>query len=455
MAALQPAAFPAKSRGWLPSLGLATILCGQPLGWSIRGLLLGPTSESALFPALPVLIGLALLFNPEWIVRRRLECSPAALALPIFGLLLPFLALSVLAPPDIRFSVGAYTAVLIVLAIVLAMTPAADLTRLPPAVLLVGFLSSATPLIELGIAGPSKHFLRLTVGSNDNPLIIGSIAGMTVLAGLMVGVGKGGGGIWRGLMAGLASTVGLLSLMLTNTRSAAGMVVVCVLAYLFLLRRLETGTSGSSAGRRIWAFGGLLAASASAAPLLAIALLGPDLFWDLVKVGGMRFAGAFAVVDQAAGSVDLSTAIRGQLLREVWETLTLSGHGYMSQALASGDSALYPHLSYAQAFYDLGIIGGTVFLFIALVLPAGICLAAIRRGALHPASVFSILMLIFVQGDHLAHGTPYSWTSLVPTVMVFTLIGRRELATSVLRRVSLTLTGRKAKEPDVCGSGPA
>lgn len=423
---------------WREAMGLALIICGQPIGWSIRGQLL-PGSENPIFPAGVILLGLALMANPAWIVRRDLQCSPAMLAIPMFGLFVPYAALAALAPAPIVLTTMAYAIVLVVLTLVVAMTPSERLAALPAAVLLVGTISSVLPLIELAAGGPAKGFFRLTVSGNENPLIIGNIGGITVLAGMVVGLGPAGGSAKVGLAAGLGTAIGLLAMLLSNTRSAALMIVVCALVFLTLVRPRLARPAARARSPRTLAYVAVLAASVAAAPTIAIALLGPELFWDLAKVGLLRFAGALALVAPDAGSVDLSTSIRTQLLREVWDNMTIGGEGYMAQALRSGDPALYPHLSYIQAFYDLGLVGGLSFLLIILVLPAALAVAALWHGRLSPTNAFVLLLLLFSQGDHLSHGTPYSWTSSIPALLMYTLVAR-----GVPRRDGLRLLTRAA-----------
>lgn len=408
---------------WRTSFGLALILCGQPIAWSIRGQLV-PGSENPAFPAVAILLGLALMFDPKWIVQRPLYCAPTALAIPLFGLLLPLAALGVLAPGPIQFATIAYSAVLIALTLMLAMTPQVVLASLPKMVLLVGLVSCIVPLVELAIGGPAKGFFRLTVSGNDNPLVIGGIGGMTALAGMVVGLGRGGRGVLWGIFAGLGTAVGVLTMLLTNTRSAALMLALCVPLFLLVLNPRTRRESGRGSRAKSIAYLGVLATGAAAAPAVAIALLGPDLFFDLVMVGLLRFAGAAAIVSSEAGAVDLSTSIRVSMLRELWDNLSLAGEGYMAQAIAAGAPDLYPHLSYAQAFYDLGLAGGVAFAMVTLVLPLALAIAAVLRGGLAHTEVLTILLLVFIQGEHLAHTTPYWWSPLVPAMMVFTLVRR-------------------------------
>lgn len=420
-----PARPPATAATWRFSLGLATIICGQPIGWGIRGQFIG--GDSPVLPGLVVILGLMLMVQPEWIVRGRLYAAPTAVAVPACLLLIPLAALSLLAPAAIAGATVAYAVVVVVMLAMLALTPGERMDRFPEGVLLVGTISSAIPLAQLAIGGAAKAFFRLSINGNDNTLITGSIGGMTVIAGLIVGLGRSGGVGW-GLGAAAGAVIGLIAMVLTNTRSDLGMLIVCFLLFLALIRqRLVRGSGGTAA--QATAFTAVFATGAWLAPLAATVVLGPALFSSVIQRSWDRVLGALALVDTGGGgTVDDSTLARAQLLRQVWHGLSPGGAGYMAQANASGDPNLYPHLSYAQAFYDLGFIGGAAYLVIALIIPAGLITLRLADCALTRAEAIVILLFVYSQGDHLAHGTPYSWQTQISIIMVFALLGRRRPA---------------------------
>lgn len=409
---------------WRFSLGLATIMCGQPIGWGIRGQFIG--GDSPVLPGLVVILGLMLMVQPEWIVRGRLYAAPTAVAVPACLLLMPLMALSLLAPAAIVGATFAYAIVIVAILAMLAMTPGERMSRFPEAVILVGTISSAVPLAQLAIGGAAKAFFRLAINGNDNTLITGSIGGMTVIAGLVVGLGSSGGFGW-GLGAAAGAVTGLIAMLLTNTRSDLGMLIVCVLLFLGLIRARVVRNSGRGGmGAQAAAFTAVFATGALMAPLAATVVLGPALFKSVIERSWDRVLGVLALVDSGGGgTVDDSTLSRAQLLRQIWHGLSAGGAGYMAQANASGDPNLYPHLSYAQAFYDLGFIGGATYLVVALVIPAGLITLRLADGALSRSEALVILLFVYSQGDQLAHGTPYSWQTQISIVMVFALLGRR------------------------------
>ena len=386
---------------WRASLGLALIMCGQPIGWGIRGQFVG--GDSPALPGLIVVIGLALMCQPGWMVRARLYCSPSAVALPAL-LLLPFGVLGILGPSSLVVASLIYAVVVLAVLLILAATSAERLDRLPEAVLLIGAISSAVPLVQLVVGGAGRGFFRLAINGNDNTLITGSIGGMTVIAGLIVGLGRSSG-IVAGVSAAVGTVAGLVAMVLTNTRSAIGMLVICAILYVgFMRRRTMAGTVHTARPRA--AFGIVVMAGALLAPLAAAAVLGSTLFGDIVDRSWQRFLGAFAVVDTGSStSVDVSTLERGILLRQVWDRLSFGGRGFMAQAIASGDPNLYPHMSYAQAFYDLGFVVGALYLGVALIVPGAMAINRIVQGPASHLSALVILLFVYSQGDQFAHTT--------------------------------------------------
>ena len=103
------------------------------------------------------------------------------------------------------------------------------------------------------------------------------------------------------------------------------------------------------------------------------------------------------------------------------------GKGISAQIRANKDGvelAVYPHFTYLQAVYDLGIVGGLLFALLHLVVPLWLIWRRLKIGSLDWASAFAILFYAFAHIDHLTHGTPYAWFTTMPIALLFVILPR-------------------------------
>ena len=150
-------------------------------------------------------------------------------------------------------------------------------------------------------------------------------------------------------------------------------------------------------------------------PVALGVLLGWRLLGSVIGGGLDRISSGIDFFAEGHVPTDLSVSARRDLIEYNWERLVFTGKGMMAQSLSQGDG-MYPHLSYLQAFYDLGILGGLLFLLVSAVSPAALIILRLGR-PIYAYEALLILLFLFAQGDHLAHAAPYSWTSLLPAVL--------------------------------------
>jgi hypothetical protein len=403
------------------ALGLSLIICGQPIAWTLRGIL--TSGENPVFPAAAVLLGVGLMLEWRWISNWQLHTDLRFVLTPLCLFLLPVSFIALGNPVELGV-LGAYIFFLAGVVIVIALHETDDFAALPHFILASGFVSTVMPLVQLLVTGASKNFFRLTIVGNDNSILVADIAGLTALAALVILVQGRRNSMVFGLFIAMIFAVSLGVVVLTNTRSV---MIFLVLDILFLVVVAISGLLARpgqpSGGRRHAGFVAGLLASAAAFPAAAILLLGADLAKSFVSRSWERVDGALAAAMGDQLSADASTTLRSDLVFYSWDRLTLLGHGMMAQQVDQGQG-MYPHLSYLQAFYDFGLIGGLMYFFVILAVPATIMLRRLAMGNVAPTELLIMLMFILAQGDHLTHAPPYAWTSLVPPLLVLLLLSR-------------------------------
>jgi hypothetical protein len=423
-----PAPIDGAGSPWPASIGLALIIAGQPLGWAMRGQTGG--GKSILFPVGIVIIGFLLLLHSDMLIRLRLYARPVPFAAALFLLLIPVTALLFVDPVGlVQYLV--YMVFIVSVIFATGFNASERFDRFPEALMLVAGASSLAPLLELAIGGVAKGFFRLAISGNDNTLIVATTGGIAMLAATVSAFSpRRGSFLWGFICAGVW-LAGLAAALLSGTRSVFGMILVLIPLYALVLR--DRKASGKQRGLKTSAFWLILLVGALAAPTAAIAIVGLDTLAEISSRSLSRITGALALLGGSAGSVDESTAIRAQLVAESWANMSLAGQGVMALPYSHGDLSVYQHNAYLQAFYDLGLFGGGLYIGITLLVPLAMVAAVIARGNVNPTEQLLILLFLFVQGDMLAHGTPYNWSPLLAVGLVYVLLTRDPMPGQRLR----------------------
>jgi hypothetical protein len=96
----------------------------------------------------------------------------------------------------------------------------------------------------------------------------------------------------------------------------------------------------------------------------------------------------------------------------------------MHQWLTQG-AGIFTHMAYLQAFYDLGVFGGIVFLFVTFLLPATLIVIRAAKAPLAARDIFVILLFLYMQSEALTHGAPYGWMPMTAMLLVYLLLFNR------------------------------
>lgn len=402
------------------ALGLAIVICGQPIAWGLRGTF--GFGNSAIFPVAAVVLGALLMLRPEWIRNARLSANPILLATALCLLLAP---MAILLTVDLNTLANdeLYMLFLMFVAILVAMTPQSEFQSLPFSLMLVGLVGCTFPFLQIALFGLNDQIIRLAVGGNANPLALASVGGVTAISATIVGVRGNRNRSMIGALAAVAFVAGCLCVVLSVTRSAMIFLTLCLVAYVAILLPLARARPHSERKqlRGLGSFAGTLASAFLLIPTLLTAVMGSSQL-ELLSTTVVRLStGAFNLFAESELSADSSSAVRLSIIKDNWNNLDWFGHGIMAQVRAEGPGR-YPHLSYLQAYYDFGLLGGSAFFILVAVIPVAIILLRVKKGQLTNLETFLVLYYLFSQGEHLMHGVPDGWTTLMPVVLIYVLL---------------------------------
>jgi hypothetical protein len=406
------------------SMGLAIIYLGQPLGWALRGAQGG--GDSPIFPVAALLIGIALIARSHWLLAPKIYSDPVLLAIPSLLVLLPFLLMSL---TDFRenLQMGAYPGFLVLVGLCIALTPMRRFDSLPRALMIIGLLSSLDPFVGLlfGNVDASATTGRLQLPGNPNVLLTGTVGSVTMISAVLVGDDNRGNHPLVGVLAAVAFTVGLGALVMSDKRSDEIIIFAVAALYAVLRFRREGVKARPASGRQRLVFASLLVGGIAALPALATVFFSKFALLAFAAETENRHSGFLNSLSGGSYTADASSAGRLSSIEFAYKHLDLLGHGMMHESLVRGNG-IYTHLVYLQGFYDLGVVGGFLFLLVAAFIPMTLAFLRVLKAPLKSRDILVILLIVYIQADQLTHGAPYAWLQLVPMLLCYTLLFRRE-----------------------------
>jgi hypothetical protein len=404
------------------SMGLAIIFIGQPLGWAIRG---AEGSDSQIYPVAALFVGLAFMVRSHWLLAPKIHCDPVLLAIPSLLMLLPFMLLSLVHFRE-NLQSGLYPAFLIVVGLSIALTPQSKFDTLPRAVLIIGLLSSLDPFVQQLLSNSLDQAAtqltgRLQLAGNSNVLLTGSVGSVTMISAILVGDEENGKNPLVALLAAIAFTVGLGALVMSDKRSDELIMFPLAALYGLLRLRRERAPAKQGGGRQRLIFASLLVGGIAALPVLATIFFSKFALLAFEATSETRQSGFLNSLSGGSYVADASTNGRLTAIEFTYKHLDFVGHGMMHQQLVQGNG-IYTHLIYLQAFYDLGIVGGFLFMIVAAFIPVALAILRVAKAPLKSKDMLVVLLIFYIQADYMTHGAPYSWLDLVPPLLCYLLL---------------------------------
>jgi hypothetical protein len=414
-------------------LGLALVLVGAPVAWIMRDVLHG--GRSPIFSFLILVAGILFMANYTQLRRGRLYAS-----LPEAGIVLaPFMIIIILAIVPMPFGLGGPTDTrqLIETGTLIAITLAAfsqplarfrhahRVTAVFGCLVVCGSLyyaiASAGSLGSFLLQGRFGGFGELNNGDSSAPITIGRIA-LTVIAAAWIWYRerpRSGNLPAVFFVAAVITAVPMFLLASSRTTMlGAGLTIfMALLAHAMrkrpsipVIRRRRAFTLTRTRLAILLLATGAFAASASFIY---------EKFLPLIFNGmGFLLSGGLSLLSGSSGgglAIDASAATRRAFYAQYFDTFNLVGHGY---------KAIFVDNPVAEAFYDLGLVGGFSYVIVVLVLPTKICLNLILRRN-NPAIVnFSLVMYGMQLPMLFLSTTTYTLNNWVFIVVFYVIAGR-------------------------------
>jgi len=404
------------------SLGVAFLLCVMPLAWIIR--YLTAAGPSILFPGTVVAVSILFITNFRRLLAGEVLGTTASWLGPIvalismaaLGLISAYVGLGLLSGNAARDPFYFTSCLALLVAAHTAGIQEFDQTAL--AAQDISILSCSAFLIQCALQGASSG-KRFAAGDSDSPNQMAFVAGIGLLASAFVLLSSNSTRLQR-LRAYLGTLIGAVAILLTATRSVLFGLVLCLLVGMSQLLWVTTISRRSSrVVRRTIGIGFLLVCSGT---VVYSAGYGEFLtayareFQDYLDRGYEAYV--VGVV-----STEYSAEIRRSLIVYAITEMNLIGHGYRHTFID------FPLL---QAFWDGGLVWGTVFLVTTVILPLHTTFKILKSRASTPPGVMFICYLYILFLPNLVfHGQPYDYTLWFPIVLFYAVCRRRSRGSDV------------------------
>lgn len=472
------AAVPPSGRGFWGRLdqvrvatGVALILVGIPLAWIARDVVHG--GRSPVFTATLIVAGIGLILRFAAFRRGELLVNKAELAL----VLVPLLVITALAfggslpPPDTadgttgalqdagRLSIDNRQVIsnLVVIGFALAgySQPLSAFRYTQRAVAVVGVIAGGMSLAytfsSIQRIADFAHMGRFGGVGDDN-----SAPGTIAMVGAFTLVGAW---VWfrerhppslvgsSFLFLALVTAVPMIVLSRSRTVMLGCVLAVGGAAAFGLIRqrhfpklRREKKRGFTRKEIAFWSVVGVV--GLTVATIVAVKLSTMILiYWDFISRGAETVLGS-----RRGLGVDNSAAQRHQYLAHSFDSFSLFGSGYKAMFV---DNPVW------GAFCDLGVIGGSVFLLVGVLIPLKICMDLALRPWTPPFVRFSIAVFVVFLPSLFLSNTPYVSTYWQYLVLFYVVAGRYWSATRPVSKFRVVLNATPGVAvPSVQNNGP-
>lgn len=402
------------------AIGFALTLVGLPIVWVLRGMF-GISGDGAAFSYVFMAAAVALLVRWTSLLRLRLYGPSTPLLWPI-GFIVPSLLLGA--------SAGAiedwmYLAFLLVVILGFYTVPMRAWRDLPYMLLMVSFVACGLTLFDAMIGGVDLSGQRLYAGDSGSPNQLSFVGGIAVVTALYLLKSR-----WalRGfkfyyVMASLP--IGLIVILLSGTRSTIVGLALSALGYsVYWVFSVGQGEGSKSIKRRSLLTLPRLLIGLTIGYLLSVFLLPEnvllgylDTLIDFLQRGYQAYFYGQAVEESAE--------IRHRLLLYAFSHLTVGGEGF---------KALYVDFPLLQAFYDLGIIGGSLFLFVSVAVPAAFFKTILFSKKKYTIDLYGALIYLLFFPNLFVHGQPYDFSIWLPIILFYGVTIRSFVASKLSQR---------------------
>ena len=419
----------------LVGVGCALVLVGEPLAWMARASLGG--GKSPLFSATLLLFGILLILSIPSLRRGRFWAHISEMA-PVLIPLLCILVLSFARVSDFDFMFGAElhgfagrdtrmlidTVVLLLFTVAIYSQPLSRFERVTASITVIGALAATmSVLYAISSAGTFAAFLltgRLGgFGEGEQgsaPFTIAKLGALTAVAAVIWYRERSHASTAKASVIAWAVIVGLLLLLFARARTVMlglGFLAACAFVLHLLQSRIFPKRNNPHA-RGITRLG----LAVSVVSLFGLGELLVGHFDQLSKLTNQMFtvitAGAGTLLGHA--SIDASAVLRRAAFQTTFANVNVFGHGV--KARYTDDPVL-------SAYYDLGLVGGTIFVFVAILLPLKICLdLCTRRQQLPPAVQLAIGFYFISIPNFFLLLTPYAPQNWYPIIFFYAIAGR-------------------------------
>jgi len=393
-------------------LGFSLIIAGLPIAWVLREML--HVSSGNVFSYFFMTIGVVLFIRWFSILKLRLYGPATSLLLP--GI---FLGLSLLLS-TLSGSIDDWMYLIFLLVVLFSFytIPLADLKFLPHAMMVVSFMASVLTLSQVFTGNVDLIGQRLFAGDSNSPNQLAFVGGITLVTGIFLLNKYKGFKLIAFILINFSIFMGLAIVLLSGTRSVVLGLGLCASGYIFLkiFADKDMRLNKSTLMKVVRLSLGLMIIF-----LLILFLIPGDVlskytggFFDYFQRGFEAYF--YGIMGEE------SADIRHSLLLYAYSHLTFWGEGFKS---------LYVDFPLLQAFYDLGLLGGLLFLGVTVIVPVLVSGMILLSKNMNTSATYGALIYFLFLPNLFLHGQPYDYPIWLPIILFYGLTMRFSMTKDV------------------------
>jgi hypothetical protein len=423
-----------KKTSWLSekhSYGVSLALVGLPIVWVIRDLVSSSNAQEYSFIFMAMSIALLIYLPNITNIISALFLLPFSIidgfvaGLP-FAFLIPALFASI--STNIDGDLGAiYLGFVIVFLLAINTVPYEQFKYLPEAFLVTTALGCLLIIYQIAFSSNELLGQRLTVGQTNSPGPISIIGATAIISGFSVLPQFKNKLLFRWLIYATIIIGSIVTILAVKRGTIIGITlcIIILLSVTFLKSYLSLSLRQKEKAKKKSVIKIALEIALVITIIILLVNIFPDYFAPIIKIINLYISRIITYFQLGSESffynsgVEQSAAYRRKAVEYAFANMNEIGHGYKS---------LWIDVPVLQAFYDGGILGGSVYLIVAFLVPTVYALRILfRYKETDRVKMFCSYIYFLSLPSLFSSGQPYDFFMWLRIILLYSVLDKPRL----------------------------